>query len=127
MPDIKCSQFTPKQWRHPAARIAIWSATLTPAPAGEWRTIFGQELTIEGKLGNSGASNHRIEGGVIEFDSPENGVDASATVIHRVVEKTNRRVEQLEDEKRRQREAQTQEDAKAAEDLKRLQQKYRGG
>jgi|HubBroStandDraft_6_1064221.scaffolds.fasta_scaffold1055445_1 hypothetical protein len=127
MADIAISKFTPKGFSHPKSRIITWSATLTPAPAGEWRTGFRQELAVEGTVGNTGGANLKMEGGVIEFDAPENMAQAAASTIHRVVERTNRKVAALATNRLTAIDTIRKESDEAAQDLKRMQEEYKDG
>lgn len=127
MADLKCGEFKPVSWRHPKAGIAIWSAPIAPPPDGAWREVFKAEVSAEALLGNSAGINLRIEGGVIEFDSHENAAKASADVVHRVVETVNRKMEALEDERKRQNEAAQKQRGEADAELRRLKEKYKDG
>ncbi len=45
MPDIQCGKFKPKGWRSEQGRIATWSATITPAPTGDWKAAVVDEVS----------------------------------------------------------------------------------
>jgi len=64
---------------------------------------------------------------VIEFDTPDIAVEASASVLRRAIETTNGRMAQVQAERKRRDDAQQKELKEAAEGLKRLQEKYKDG
>jgi len=75
--------------------------------------VFQAELAAEAMVGNTWGSNLRIEGDSIMFDAPEIFATAAASVIHRAVEKTNRKVADLRAQQEEQIEALKQDYGKA--------------
>lgn len=126
MAEIEVDKFRPRTWIDPRARIATWAARMSAAPDSRWWTVFHAELVTEALIGNT-VPAPRIEGGFLVFDAPELLASAGATVIHRAVERTNRKVTDLEGRDRQQLDALKQDYEQAGADLARLQERYKNG
>ena len=123
MADICCEQFDLVAG-DPRATL-MFRSRLSAAPAAGWKKMFMANLATENAIGNGPAARFlQIEGAMIQFQADEATATASAEVIRRVMDKTNREAAKGQAEMRERQEAQAK--AETAE-RQRLKEKFKGG
>jgi hypothetical protein len=104
-----------------------WVAELSHTPNPGWRKAFHNELANLVAIGNPGVRNPSFEGSRVTFVAPENAAKAAADMIRDAVNKTNQEAAKQEADAKKQFETNKRNQEEAAQDLKRLQDKYRDG
>lgn len=124
MPDL-VGKFNRMGPAAPRSGNLLWRGRITPAPDVGWKRVFAEHLAVENTLSNPPhTSQVRFDGEVIEFAVPEVMAEAVASVIRRVIQKTN--VEAGKREAQRQERNEAQRKQEEAEE-QRLREKYKDG
>ncbi len=126
MANVQVGKFHPKGYSDPKRGNVRYEASIAPVPNSVGWKLLEVELVMEAMATNA-VPLPRIEGNVMVFDAPLILAEATATVIHRAVDKTNTKMAGLEEQRRKQREAQKQVEEKAAKELKDWEEKHKGG